>query len=130
MLKERSAAWRGWDPFSSSYMDEALEYEDIPDWEVAKHCILKEEKSGAVDIIASMKNLIEFGQKMGFGDTAFEQLLLMFAKHELKEALAGITRFLSLGNLSYFFFTLPLSSNLSLEVPLYSSGLIVGATWL
>ena len=30
---------------------------------------------------------------MGFGDVAFEQLFLMFAKHELKEALAGITRF-------------------------------------
>ena len=93
VLKERSSAWRGWDPFSSSYMDEALEYEDIPDWEVAKHCNLKEEKSEAVDIITSMKNLIDFGQKMGFGDTAFEPMLLMFAKHELKEALAGITRF-------------------------------------
>ena len=40
-----------------------------------------------------MKNLIDFGQKMGFGDTAFEQMFLMFTKHELKEALAGVTRF-------------------------------------
>ena len=93
VIKERSASWRGWDPFSSSYMQEALEYEDTPDWEVAKHSIIKEEKSGAIDIIASMRKLIDFGEKMGFGDVAFEQLFLMFAKHELKEALAGITRF-------------------------------------
>ena len=93
VLKERSSPWRGWDPFSSSYMQEPLEYEDTPDWETAKHSIIKEEKSGAIDIIASLRKLISFGEKLGFGDLAFEQLFLMFAKHELKEALAGITRF-------------------------------------
>ena len=57
----------------------ALEYKDTPDWEVAKHSIIKKEKSGAIDI-----KLIDFGKKMGFGDVAFEQLFLILAKHELK----------------------------------------------
>ena len=51
-------------------MKEPLEYEDILDWEFIKNIIIKEEKSQAVDVIASMKNLIEFGDKMGFGDKA------------------------------------------------------------
>ena len=31
VIKEQSALWRGWNPFSSSYMEEALEYEVTPD---------------------------------------------------------------------------------------------------
>ena len=93
VIKERASSGRGWDPFSSSYMLEPLEYQDTPDWDVAKHAVIKEEKSGAIDIIASMTKLIQWETKMGFGDEAFEQLFLMFAKHELKESLAGITRF-------------------------------------
>ena len=70
-----------------------LEYEDTPDWEVAKQAVIKEEKSNAINIIATMKKLIQWGEKMGFGDSAFEQLFLQFSKHELKEGLAGISRF-------------------------------------
>ena len=49
-----------------------LEYEDTPDWNTAKHSIIKEEKSGAIDIIASLRKLISFGEKLGYGDLAFE----------------------------------------------------------
>ena len=93
VIKERASSWRGWCPFTNQYMVEPLEYQDTPDWEVAKQSVIKEEKSGAVDIIASMRKLIQWGEKMGFGNEAFEQLFLQFSKHELKEALAGISRF-------------------------------------
>ena len=40
-----------------------------------------------------MRKLIQWGEKMGFGNGAFEQLFLQFSKHKLKEGLAGISRF-------------------------------------
>ena len=65
VIKERSSVWKGWNPFDGAYMKEALEYEDVPDWDIIKHMIIKEEKSEAVNVIASMRNLIEFGEKWG-----------------------------------------------------------------
>ena len=37
-----------------------------------------------------MKNLIEF-REMGYVDKAYKSMFLMFTKHELKKALAGVT---------------------------------------
>ena len=93
VLKERNSCWRGWCPFKNQYLIDPLEYEDAPNWEVAKQAVIKQEESKAVDIIATMKKLISWGESMGFGESAFEQLFLQFARHELKEGLAGISRF-------------------------------------
>ena len=84
---------RGWDPYSNQYMTWPLEYEEVPRYENAKHVVIKESKSGAVDVIQSISNLIEYGEELGFSDKAYEELFLMFTKAELPEALSGITRF-------------------------------------
>ena len=37
VIKERASAWKRWNPFDGAYMKDALEYEDVPDWEIIKH---------------------------------------------------------------------------------------------
>ena len=84
---------RRWDPYLGEYMDWLLEFEEVPKYENARHVVIKESKSQAVDIIQSISNLIVYREGMGFGDRAFEELFPMFVKQELPEALSGISRF-------------------------------------
>ena len=70
-----------------------LEFEEVPKYENARQVVIKESKSQAVDIIQSISNLIVYGEEMGFGDRAYEELFLMFVKAELPEALSGLSRF-------------------------------------
>ena len=81
---------RGWDPYLGEYMEWPLEFEEVQIYENARHVVIKESKSQAVDIIQSISNLIVYGEGMGFRDRAFEELFLMFVKEELPEALSGV----------------------------------------
>ena len=45
---------RGWDPYLAEYMQWPLEFEEVPKYENARHVVIKESKSQAVDVIQSI----------------------------------------------------------------------------
>ena len=63
-------------------------YGETPNYDLAKHCVIKAAKSGAVDIISSLQNLIEYGDTMGFGSDSYQVLWLGFVQQELPETLS------------------------------------------
>ena len=93
IIKARNRPWFGWCPFSKSFMSFPILYGETPDYSLCKHCIIKESKSNAVDIVSTLQNLIEYRESMGFGSNSYQVIWLAFVQNELPESLSSIARF-------------------------------------
>ena len=93
IIKSRNLAWCGWDPFQHIYHPQPLVFGENPDFRLAEHNVIKEISSGAVDIIKSMKNIFDWGEKLGLDNQGFEMIWLEFVNIHLPDSLSAITRY-------------------------------------
>ena len=85
--------WKGWNPHTNSYFAQNIEYEDVLKFDQFRHLIIQDKESKALNLILTIQNLIEEGEKMSLGTEAWIQLWLQLLKDYIPLSWGTLSRY-------------------------------------
>ena len=85
--------WKGWNPYTNSYFEQNIEFGDPLKFDQFRHLIIQDKDSKALNLILTIQNLIQEGEKMSLSTEAWIQLWLQLSKDYLPLSWGTLSRY-------------------------------------